>query len=163
MIFLIHTLLGGLIGAGVVFTFLAFLLQKGRLSSLLRSKLLNPVTLSLLLHHVDGEEELTPLIDQQLDAFIRSFKERHAMIGMFLTPSIADPLKEEGRARLLHMVPGLKEKIAKNLSQEKYADKGEIALKGIIKQKMPMILLSSFSLGSIFGLLGGFILWWFQP
>lgn len=155
---ILQTLFGGIIGGAVIAAFLVFLLQKGRLSSLLKSNLLNSETLSHLMDQVEWEEELAPLIDGQLDVLTASLKQKNAMIGMFLTPAIVDPLKEEGKTKLLEMVPAVKEKLAQRLSKEEVAEKLELYVKKWIKQKMFLLTGSAFLLGAIFGFFAGILL-----
>lgn len=158
MVILTQTLLGGIVAACVLLTFLAFLLQKGRLSTLLRSNLLNVPTLSKLMEYMEWENELDPLIDKQLDALTTSFKQKNAMIGMFLTPAILDPIKEEGKVKLLEMAPAVEEKLAKYASQEEVAEKIETYIKQWIKQKMGLFLAAAILLGAIFGFFAGILL-----
>lgn len=153
-----QTLLGGIIGGGVVLTFLTFLLQKGRLSSLLKANLLNFETLSHLMQQINWKEELNPIIDEQLDALTDSIKQKNAMIGMFLTPAIADPLKEEGKTKLLEMVPKAQEKLARSLCKDETAEKLEAFLKKWLKEKMLLFVSSAFLLGAGFGFIAGLFL-----
>lgn len=155
---LTQTLLGGIIAGAVLLTFLAFLLQKGRISTLLRSNLLNAEALSRLMEQMEWENELDPLIDKQLDALTASLKQKNAMISMFLTPAVVDPLKEEGKAKLLEMAPAVEEKLAKYASSSEVAEKLETHLKQWIKQKMGLLLASAMLLGAIFGFFAGILL-----
>lgn len=163
--------LGTVIGWGVVRLFLALMVKKlteGALRPLMRKEILNPSSLTNLLDSVDWEHEMSPLIDQQLDKLIDTFKQRNAMIGLFLTQEVAKPLQMTAKEELLNMIPKLKKTLIERLVQERAVIFLEEELSSRIKRSLQYDSLwrklqwYAAALGASLGFLGAIFLLFFQ-
>lgn len=95
--------------------------------------------------------EMEPLLDQQLDQLTEEFKGRHPMIGVFLTPQIADPFKRRGKEKILALTPNIKSQLIETLKRRHFKKKME----GYILRYQWV----GIAIGALLGLIGGLTLW----
>lgn len=145
-------LLGALFGS--VLSLCLFFLIRGAIKAGIYWLVENRALLEKMVSSISFDQEISPLIDQKLAQLTVSFKEKHPMMGLFLTPEIADPLTETAKEKLLEMLPDLKKSLVKKIQEGHFSS----ILRAVLEKEVTLffsrtLLYKFLSLGTLVGFL----------